>query len=86
MTRAEQIIQEILTLPVVERVQVLEAVIHDLARVPRPSQAAKPVDAPSLLGLFADEPDLIDEVCRMAMEARRLDGLRARDGADESTP
>jgi len=84
MTRAEQIIQEILTLPVVERVQVIEAVIHDLARVPAPPSAARPGEEPSLLGLFADEPDLIDEVCRMAMEARRLDGLRARDEADES--
>lgn len=27
--------------------------------------------APSLLGLFADEPDLVDEVCAMAMNARR---------------
>jgi len=32
--------------------------------------------AASLLGLFADEPDLVAEVLDMAMEARKKDALR----------
>ena len=40
-------------------------------------QAPRPAaEASSLLGLFADEPELVDEVCRMAMKARRRDPLR----------
>ncbi len=31
---------------------------------------------PSVLGLFADEPELIDEVCEQAMQARGRDPLR----------
>ncbi len=31
----------------------------------------------SMIGLFADEPDLVDEVCRMAMEDRETRHLRA---------
>jgi hypothetical protein len=45
-------------------------VVHDLAD----ASAAEP--APSLVGLFSDEPELVDDVCRMAMEARRRDPLR----------
>ncbi len=34
----------------------------------------------SLLGLFADEPELIDEVCRTALEERASRPLRASGG------
>ncbi len=35
--------------------------------------------AASLLGLMADEPDLVDQVCSLAYEARRTAHLRAVD-------
>jgi hypothetical protein len=34
---------------------------------------------PSVVGLFADEPDLLDEVCEQAMWARERDPLRRTD-------
>jgi alpha-D-ribose 1-methylphosphonate 5-triphosphate synthase subunit PhnL len=33
---------------------------------------------PSIIGLFADEPDLMDEVSDSAMAARERDSLRTR--------
>jgi hypothetical protein len=33
-------------------------------------------DAASVVGLFADEPDLMDEIANSAMEARERDRLR----------
>ncbi len=37
-------------------------------------------DEGSMIGLFADEPDLMDEVCRAAMEDRATRRLRVTDG------
>jgi hypothetical protein len=34
---------------------------------------------PSVVGLFADEPDLVDAVCEQAMRARERDPLRRTD-------
>jgi hypothetical protein len=36
-------------------------------------------DVPSLWGLFANEPELMDEVCEQAMRARARDPLRRTD-------
>lgn len=77
MTDTEQIFQAIRVLPVRERLRIVERVVHDIADAPAAEPApSPPAEAPSLLGLFADEPELIDEVCRTAMEARRRDPLR----------
>jgi hypothetical protein len=46
----------------------------ELRNVTEPS-----ADAPSLLGMFADEPELMDEVCNHAMRARERDPLRRTD-------
>jgi hypothetical protein len=43
---------------------------HDLAEEDR-GQAAD-----AFVGLFADQPDLIEEVCEAAMQARETDPLR----------
>ncbi len=86
MTYTDRIFQTIQSLPVQERLRLVERVVHALADasgaegVPRPAATA-----PSLLGLFADEPELVDEVCQMAMEARRRDPLRSRRDSDEGT-
>lgn len=85
MTDTEQIFQAIRTLPVPERLRLVERVVHDLAEVSAavPRTAAEPT---SLLGLFADEPELIDDVSRMAMDARKRDPLRTGTGSDEGAP
>lgn len=87
MTNVEQIFQAIRRLPVPDRLRLVERVVHDLADASS-TQAERRLgeEAPSLLGLFADEPDLVDDVCRMAMEARKRDKLRTGSEPDESTP
>ncbi len=67
------ILEAIRALPRGERLRLVEQVIHELAE-------DKAADGRSLIGLFADEPDLIDEVCRGAMEARERDRLRVGGG------
>ena len=63
------ILAAIRALPRVERLRLVEQVVHELAE-------EGPVDGRSIIGLFSDEPELIDEVCRGAMEARERDPLR----------
>jgi hypothetical protein len=85
MTDVERIFQDIQRLPVRERLQLVERVVHQLAD--RPEAEITPTPAPSassLLGLFASEPDLMDEVCAMAMEARQRDRLRTTSDDDVS--
>jgi hypothetical protein len=72
--RAEHILAEIRSLPRTEQLQLVEHVIHDLAAVGTPPSGA------SVIGLFADEPELIDEVERAATEARERDPLRRPGG------
>ena len=77
MTDTEQIFQAIRTLPVQDRLRLVERVVHDLADVSAEAPRSVPEPA-SLLWLFADEPELVDEVCQLAMEARKRDPLRVR--------
>lgn len=89
MSNVEQIIQEIQTLPIHDRLRVIERVVHDLADTSVAQQQAGAAEGrPSLLGLFADEPELIEEVCRTAMEDRKHDRLRTamKDAGDEGPP
>jgi hypothetical protein len=87
MTNVEQIFQAIQLLPVQERRQLVDRIVHELADTPpMRSEPRPPEEAPSLLGLFADEPDLVDEVCSMAMESRKRDPLRTGNGDHESDP
>jgi hypothetical protein len=81
----EQLFQAIRKLSVPERLRLVERVVHDLAEgtAATPPAATEPT---SLMGLFADEPDMIDDVCTMAMAARRRDPWRAGSGGDEGTP
>ena len=121
MLNAEQVFQAIQSLPVRERLRIVERVVHELvddatetAAEPgtprckhspigwltdkpevadailrsgtggRAADDVSPRDqgspgsggAGALLGLFADEPELVDEVCAMAFEARRRSGAR----------
>jgi hypothetical protein len=68
--RAQQLLDAIRELPRRERLRIVEIVVHDLAEEDR-GQAPDVV-----VGLFADQPDLIEEVCEAAMQARENDPLR----------
>lgn len=62
----EQIYEAIRALPVDERLQLVERVVHDVR-----ADAVEGEDGgPDLLGMFADDPDLIDQVCSEALAER----------------
>lgn len=44
-----------------------------------PSKAGA-IDPGAIIGLFADEPELIDAVCESAMQSRERDPMRLTDG------
>jgi hypothetical protein len=69
---ADRILEAILALPPQERLRLVERVIHELAEAERRT-ALKPN---SVIGLFADAPDLLDAVVHSAMDARERDPLR----------
>ena len=68
--RAQQLLEAIRELPRGDRLRIVEQVVHELAE-------EDSVLAPdSIVGLFADQPDLIEAVCETAMQARETDPLR----------
>jgi hypothetical protein len=73
----EQLVAAVGALPAPERVRVATKVIEGLSADERKlvlQRIAPPADSvesiPSMLGLFADEPELVDEVCRRAYADR----------------
>jgi hypothetical protein len=83
-SRAEELIREVLALPTLEKVRVVEAVVHDLAGVPGiEPPSAEP--APSLIGLFADEPDAVDEMLATVMDMRRRSRLKTVERDDDES-
>jgi hypothetical protein len=75
--QADHIFSEIKTLPPRERLRLIERVIHDLTN--EGEAAAALGDPGTIIGMFADEAELMDEVGEAAMVARERDPLRARD-------
>jgi hypothetical protein len=75
--QADQLFTEIKALAPRERLRLVERVIHDLTD--GGEVEAAPGDPGAILGLFADEPELMDEVSEAAMVARERDPLRGRD-------
>jgi hypothetical protein len=67
--RAEHILNAIRGLPRGERLRLVERVVHELAEV-EPCAASTPI------GLFADEPELLERVAEDAMASRERDALR----------
>ncbi len=68
-----QIYETIRSLPVPERLRLVERIVHDVAEAPAPGEDSP---KPSLLGLFEQEPDVIDEICSEAMRNRGVPCLR----------
>lgn len=71
--RAEQVLHALRSLPRVERLRIVERVVHDIA------EEDAFVAASPFVGMFADDPELMDAVCEGAMQAREGDPLRVGD-------
>ncbi|MBI4950747.1 MAG: hypothetical protein HY908_01830 [Myxococcales bacterium] len=73
--RAEYLLQAIRALPRADRLRLVERVVHELASTETPERSSGGV-----IGLFADEPELLDAVSEGAMQARERDPLRLPGG------
>jgi hypothetical protein len=69
--RADDLAEEVRTLPRREQLRLVERVVHDLADQNEEQQAPS-----SLIGCFADQADLMDEIAAGSMAARERDPLR----------
>jgi len=70
------ILNAIRSLPRAEQLRLVARVIHELADDgPRPQG-----DPHALIGMMADEPELMDQVCELAMQARSKSRMRRVDG------
>jgi hypothetical protein len=74
-------------LPTDAKQELLEILAKDLEPVTPKSEEAVPMDEPFVydpanpsLGLFYDEPEVVDEVLRLAMEARMARNARRNGG------
>lgn len=76
MTDVEQIFQAIHSLPVRERLRLVERVVRDVADAP-PGGEQDPDAGGAMLGLFADDPDGVDDMMETVMEMRHRSRLRA---------
>jgi hypothetical protein len=67
-----QLYEAISTLPVAERLRLVERVVHDVAQTPGDVTRKPTASGSSLDGLFADIPHLVDEVCADAYRDRAM--------------
>jgi hypothetical protein len=75
----DELLEAIRRLPLDERLRLIETAANQAAEdTPKPSQVAEK-SVPSLLGLMADDPKLVDEVCAIAYQARSSARMRAVD-------
>jgi hypothetical protein len=72
----DEILAAIRRLPLDERRRLIERAVHDADEdTPKPPPVgAEP--APSLLGLMADDPELVDEMCSLVYQARTTARMR----------
>jgi len=67
MGSIDEILATIRRLPLNERLALIDRAAREAAEeTPKPSAAAQP----SLVGLMADEPEMVDQMCAMAYQAR----------------
>ncbi|WP_437573606.1 hypothetical protein [Sorangium sp. So ce887] len=77
MTDVERIFQAIQGLPVQERLRLVERVVHELADRSASEELSREAEAaPSLIGLFADDPEAVDAMMEVVRENRRSSRLR----------
>ncbi len=75
MSSSKAIYAAILALPVQERLKLVERVVHDVAEAE--SKATGAADAARLVGMMADEPELMDQVLDHARNLRARLTVRA---------
>ena len=61
-------------MPLGERLRLVQRIVQDVAQ--DAERTGSSGAQPSVIGLFADEPELVDEICEAAMAARERDPLR----------
>jgi hypothetical protein len=71
------LLDEIRSLPPKDRLRIVESIVHGLAADADLVSAQQPEN---VVGLFSDEPELLDQVAEEALVARERDPLR-RSGA-----
>jgi hypothetical protein len=80
----EDLVQAIETLPVPERLRLLERVLHNLASHSESSKIARNQDHPSLLGWLADAPELADAIIEHSNSIRAREFMRTWPDEDAS--
>jgi hypothetical protein len=79
ISNVDDLLARIRSLPLEERLRLIERAAHEAVEdTPKPSNVVES-RAPSMLGLMADEPDLVDEICALAYQARTLARMRSFD-------
>lgn len=71
----EEIYEAIRHLTPTERLRLVERVVHDVAQ----GEPARP-DPAAIIGMMADEPDVMDEVFRLVTASREASRMRLTDG------
>lgn len=75
----DELLATIRRLPLDERRRLIERAVRETDEdTPKPPAVGQS-SAPSLLGLMADEPDVVDQVCTLAYEARNDARMRSFD-------
>jgi hypothetical protein len=69
--RADELARKVRELPRQEQLRLIERVVHELADQNEEHQTPS-----SLIGCFADQADLMDQIAEGAMETRERDPLR----------
>jgi hypothetical protein len=77
--RIEDILEAIRSLSVEERDRLAERIRREVDDERRSGKRVV-VEPKSIIGLFGDDPDLMDRVCEAAMQSRERDPLRQTNG------
>jgi len=72
----EDLLATIRGLPVSDRLELVEHVVHDIAA----SESGAHRNPADVIGSFSDVADVMRDVCEAAMESRERDPLRLSDG------
>jgi hypothetical protein len=76
----EQLKSEVMSLPLADRAWLAQTLIESLNGKPADSAPSAPLPADSVLGQFADEDGLLDQIVEDAMQTRAQQPLRLTDG------
>jgi hypothetical protein len=74
-----ELLAAIRSLPLDERLRLIERAAREAAEDTPKAPAIASTPAPSLVGLMADEPDLVDQMCALVYQARNAARMRAHD-------